>query len=446
VTLPARSSSASLILAAGLCALLAAGCSHSGSALSGKGADGTPYSAVGFVRLEPLVKKHPLYGQLATLDEDIAALELRAAGSAVAAGSSAEIAAQEGEIRKQFDAATARAKGSLDALQTKYRARESAAIREALAGSAGGPGGAAIAGGVAGTAAAQQNAALAQARNDLETFRKQLLAQEETQFNALQTSLNERAAHTYRAKSEELSQKESGYALELASRDSAERLSLRAKLSNLSLEEADRAELKAQLEALDRKEADELATVRNRDGQTLEALQKQLQDQTRAELTKSAQEMRKNSVAKLNERELKVRATLQGPAAGAAAGPPPAAQLSPEMKAKLEALHKDYQAQFDRDAQSTLKELDSTRNELSLRFARLHGVDAAAQASARKEIAGLQKQRSELYSQMVAQIGREVKAIAERRGVSVVFGDSIAPGGGVDLTPDAEKDIESLHQ
>jgi hypothetical protein len=396
--------------------------------------------------MEPLVKKHPLYGQLSKLDDDIAALQLKAAGSEVAAGSSAEIAAQEAELRKQFDAATARAKKSLDALQAQTRGRESEAIRRALEGSAaGGPSGSAIAGGVAGTAAAQQSATMAQAGRDLEAFRKQLLAQDEAQFNALQDSLNERASRTYRAKAEELSQKESAYSLELANRDSAERLSVRAKLANLSLDDAQRAELQAQLAALDRKEADELAVVRNRDGQTLDALQKQLSEQTRAELTRSAREIRAGSVAKLNERELKLRGTLQAQG-GAAAGPNPAAQLSPEMKAKLEAIHKDYQAQFDRDAQSTLKELTATRDELTRRFGALHGTDAQAQGGALAAIAGLQKQRSDLYSQMLAQIGREVKALADKRGISVVFGDVVAPAGGVDLTPDAEKDIESLHQ
>jgi hypothetical protein len=446
VTLLARSSSAGLALAAGL-ALLTAGCAHSGAARSGQSVDGTPYSAVGFVRMEPLVKKHPLYGRLAKLDDDIAALQLKAAGSEVAAGSGAQLAGQEAELRKQFDAATARAKKSLDALQTQYRARESEAIRQALAGgAAGGPGGAAIEGGVAGTAAAQQSATLAQARGDLEAFRKQLLAQEEAQFNALQDSLNERATRTYRAKAEELSQQESGYSLELANRDSAERLSIRAKLSNLSLDEAERAGLRGQLEALDRREADDLAVVRNRNAATLDALQKQLQDQTRAELARSAQEMRKSSVAKLNERELKVRGTFQGQAGPTGAQPSAAPGLTPEMKAKLEAIHKEYQAEFDRDAQSTFKELDATRSELAARFKRLHGVDADAQQGARTEIEGLQKQRSELYSQMLAQIAREVKALADKRGVSVVFNDVVAPAGGVDLTPEAEKDIESLQQ
>jgi hypothetical protein len=47
---------------------------------------------------------------------------------------------------------------------------------------------------------------------------------------------------------------------------------------------------------------------------------------------------------------------------------------------------------------------------------------------------------------MVAQIGREVRMVAQKRGIDVVVSDVVAPAGGVDLTADAEKDIESLHE
>jgi hypothetical protein len=74
------------------------------------------------------------------------------------------------------------------------------------------------------------------------------------------------------------------------------------------------------------------------------------------------------------------------------------------------------------------------------------GVDAGAQAGSNKQFGALQKQRGELYDEMVAQIGREVKLVAQKRGINVVISDVVAPAGGVDLTADAEKDIESLHE
>ena len=47
---------------------------------------------------------------------------------------------------------------------------------------------------------------------------------------------------------------------------------------------------------------------------------------------------------------------------------------------------------------------------------------------------------------MVAQIESEVRTIAQRRGVTVVFSQVVAPAGGVDLTDEAAKELASLHE
>jgi hypothetical protein len=93
-----------------------------------------------------------------------------------------------------------------------------------------------------------------------------------------------------------------------------------------------------------------------------------------------------------------------------------------------------------------IAQFQKTRTDLLRRFGEISGVDEAAQAGADKEMDSLRKQRGDLYNEMVAQIGREVKTIAEKRGIEVVVSDVVAPAGGVDLTADAEKDIESLHE
>jgi hypothetical protein len=62
------------------------------------------------------------------------------------------------------------------------------------------------------------------------------------------------------------------------------------------------------------------------------------------------------------------------------------------------------------------------------------------------EIASLQRKRGELYDTMVAQIGREVQTVARAHGVSIVISDVAATAGAVDLTADAMKDIETLHE
>jgi Skp family chaperone for outer membrane proteins len=91
-------------------------------------------------------------------------------------------------------------------------------------------------------------------------------------------------------------------------------------------------------------------------------------------------------------------------------------------------------------------DFNTTRADLAHRYALLNGTDQSATLSAQAEIVSLQKKRADLYAEMVAQIGREVKTIAQQRGISVVVSDVAAPAGGVDLTDDAMKDIETLHE
>jgi hypothetical protein len=120
--------------------------------------------------------------------------------------------------------------------------------------------------------------------------------------------------------------------------------------------------------------------------------------------------------------------------------------LPPALRQRIEQLHNDYVKRFQSDAQTTIADFNKTRDDLSRRYAQLQGVDTNAQASANAQIATLRKKRQDLYQQMTGQIEREVRVIAQQRGISVVLTDVVAPAGGVDLTPDAMKDIESLHE
>ncbi len=109
-------------------------------------------------------------------------------------------------------------------------------------------------------------------------------------------------------------------------------------------------------------------------------------------------------------------------------------------------MHQRFQNDFSRDASQTIAQFKKTRADLTRRFTALAGADAVDQNSANRQIDALQKQRGDLYGEMVAQISREVKTIARRRGIDVVVSNEVAPAGGVDLTSEAQKDIESLHE
>jgi hypothetical protein len=313
-----------------------------------------------------------------------------------------------------------------------------------------GPGAASVENQMAATSQQQSHDTQVQAGANFNDYRSQTIAQGEAALQSIQHSLVQRADREYRARADEYAQDESSYGLDLANQDAGERLQLRTQLSNLALDDAARAAAKARIDALDQKEADALGALRNRDNSALVAYESTLHDQVAAELKQEATQIRERTIAKLKEHADQTQSQVVGQVVtfggGGGQTAVPVSALPPGVRAKLDALHKQYEANFKKDAQQTISAFNQTRDDLSRRFNELHGADASAQNSAAQAIEGLRKQRDDLYGQMVAQIDREVKVVAQRRGVSVVFSNPIAAGDGVDLTPDAQQDIESLNE
>lgn len=430
-----------------------AACSHGASSPS---AAPSGSSKIGYVRMDELVRKHPLYAQLAQYNQSIEAFDLRAtAPSAVAQGP--EIQARERDLQRQLNAAADRTKKLLDEKQKQYQSQEAAAINAALrSAGTGGPGAMQIAGSVNATAQQQTGGAATQAQRDLESYRVTLQKQGDAQIAAAQKALTDRASRTYRSEADRLQAGEAALSLRLANEDSAQRLALRTKLSSLALDDAAREDAQKQLAALDRKEADAVGAQRNRDQQTLTALQTQLRAQVQTDLRKQVDLIHQRTMTQLAQRQAALVKQMQVASTGGAVvqrtvvnGKPQQqvnSNLPPALRSRIEQLHNDYQKRFQNDAQTTIADFNKTREDLSRRYAQLHGVDAGATASAQSQIATLKKKRDDLYSQITAQIGREVRVIAQERGISVVLTDVVAPVGGVDLTSDAMKDIESLHE
>ena len=410
--------------------------------------------AVGYVRMEELVQKHPLYDQLARYDRSIEAFDLDSTVPRVVPGD-AEMRARERELQKQLEDAANRTKTLIDAKQKQYQQQEEAAIAAALQGAGnGGPSAGQIASAVNSTARQQQGGVTSQARSDLETYRRTLEKQNQAQINAAQKALSERADRTWRAKAEELQSKESALSLSLANEDAAQRLALRTKLSSLALDDAAREDAQKQLQALDRKESDALAAQRNRDAQTLATLQAQLHAQVQTDLNQTARGIQQRSLGSMSQRQQIVArqaasvggSVIQTTTVGGRPQQQVNPNLPPALRSRIQRLHDDYQRRFQDDAKTTIAAFEATRADLSRRYAELHGVDDAARGGAQAQIVELRKKRDGLYDQIIAQIEREVRLLAQQQHVSVVLSDVVAPAGGVDLTPDALKDIESLHE
>ncbi|GAC1577023.1 MAG: hypothetical protein NVS3B7_10180 [Candidatus Elarobacter sp.] len=412
---------------------------------------------VGYVRMNELVQKHPLYQQLARYDRSIEAFDLTATAPHAIAPDP-QLARREAELSKQLSDAANRTTLLLNEKQKQYQAQEAQAINAALQGAGrGGPSAAQISGSVNATAAQQRGGVNAQAARDFETYRASLQKQDRAQLAAAQQALAQRADRTYRAKADDLHAKESALTLTMSTEDAPQRLALRTKLSSLALDDAAREEAQKELTGLDRREADALAAQRNRDAQTLSALQVELHNHVQSELNAQADAIRTRSMGSLTQRQNALTKQI----ASAPNRNAPVIQttnvnghpqqqinpnLPPALRARIEQLHNDYQKRFKDDAKTTIASFEKTRADLSRRYAERPGVAGTARNGAQAQILNLRKKREELYGRITGQINREVSLIAQQRGISIVLTDVVAPAAGVDLTADALKDIESLNE
>ncbi len=424
---------------------LVAACAHqNGSAASpGSGPPAASGGQVGYVSLERLVKKHPLYPQLSRLDQDMEALRLKSVASSVAV-SPADLQRAQNALQHELEAAANHAQATIKQKQRELQTRENAAIAAAIGAAA--PAGGSIASGIDRQLTQQQQRVRTEAASDFDSYRSQVIAQDRASLAALQGSYDARAGRQFRARQNALQQAEASYALRLADDDKAERLSLRTKLSNLPLDDTEREATRARLETIDRRESDALGAMRNRDQATLADLQTALHGQIRREVGAATAEIRAKTVAKIQAHARTTQQIASSAAGGGIAVTAAGAGLPADMKQRLAALQTKFQADFTSEASRTVADFEKTKRDLTTRFEKLRGLDAASDAGAQRQIGALSKQRGDLYDQMVAQIQREVRSVAQKRGIDVVFSDVVAPAGGVDLTADAEKDIESLPQ
>lgn len=394
----------------------------------------------GYIRLDDVVKHHPLYAQLTQLDDAIAAINLQVVAPQVPLNAK-QITAQVAVLNRDLRAAQDRANKILAQKQRDYARREQQAVAAALA-AAGVRGSGAAASQQMSGASAQQAAQAAQAANaDLMAYQQNVIAQDNAATSSVAKQLQTQAAEKYRAKAEQLQQNETDLSLRLTQQDAAARLAVKMKLNNLALEPDARKQAEAQLAALGAREAAALGAQRNADEATLRAYRAQLDRQTGDAIRSQVGAIQAQTRTKLEERRNEVGSQLRS------LGPPALpANLPPDVQSRIAAIHKQFMSQFQADAGKTVAEYNDTKSDLDRQFAALHGADVGATGAAAKELQALQKRRGDLYRQIVAQAERDAKRIAKDQGFSVVFVNVWAAAGGYDLTNQVIKDIESQHE
>ena len=293
----------------------------------------TSIRGTGYVRLDEVVKHHPLYPQLSQLDDAIAAINLAAAAPHVPLSAS-QIAQQTTDLNR---AAARRA----EPRQRDSRAKAAAVRRPRTPGRRRGVErgrhqrrGAYAAGQMSATSAQQARQAAAAANQDFMAYQQSVVAQNNAATSAIARQLQQQASQKYSAKAAQLQQNETDLSLRLSQADAAQRLAIKTRLSNLALDEATRKQLQGQLESINSKESSQLDAARRADAATLSAYRAQLSAQTGAAVRTQAGAIAGQTQAKLLERRNEVGAQLRS--LGPPALPP---NLPPGVRDKLAAIH-----------------------------------------------------------------------------------------------------------
>ncbi|HEX4013108.1 MAG TPA: hypothetical protein VHX17_04350 [Candidatus Cybelea sp.] len=421
-----------MVTALGAAAVLPAGCGVNVHSASIRG--------TGYVRLDEAVKRHPLYPQLSQIDDAIAAITLQSAAPHVPL-TARQIAAQTVVLNRELRAAQDRTNKILSQKQRDYTRREQQAVTAALRAAGVSGAGALAAQQMSGASAVQEQQAAQAANADLQAYQQNVITQDNAATSSVANQLEAQAAAKYRAKAEQLQQNETDLSLRLTQQDAGARLAIKMRLSNLAMDPEARKQAQQQLAAINSKESSQVDALRSSDAATLRAYKAQLDRQTSDSVRSQVGAITAQTKAKLEEHRNEVGSQLRSLA------PAPAApNLSPNVRAQIAKIQKQYVTAFQSDAGKTLADYNATKADLDRQFAALHGADVGATGAAATELTSLQKRRRDLYGQIVGQVERDAARVAKDRGLSIVFVNVWAAAGGYDMTSQVISDVESQHE
>ena len=264
-----RNSAAALIgmlTTLGAAAVLPSGC--------GVNVHSAAIRGTGYVRLDEVVKHHPLYPQLSQIDDAIAAINLQSSGPHVPL-TARQIATQTAKLNSELRAAQDRANKIFAQKQRDYTRREQQAVASALAAAGVSGAGALASQQMSGASAVQAQQAAQAANADFQAYQQSVISQDNAATNSIANQLQTQASQKYRAKAEQLQQNETDLSLRLTQQDAGARLAIKMRLSNLAMDPEARKQAQQQLAAINAKEAAQVNALRSTDAATLRAYKAQ---------------------------------------------------------------------------------------------------------------------------------------------------------------------------
>lgn len=340
------------------------------------------------VDLNALVRAHPLYAALQQYDRQIAALRATLHAPEFLHKQAAFAHAQQA-VNSQLETTAARAR----ALAAMPPPDTSALLSQQNVSA---PSERTVRGDVQRTYDAQAAALRSLAQHDMVRYRTSLLAQQNAAFASYVRAVQARVQQAYTSRQQQLYEKESTLALDLAKADAGTRLTLRAKLQTLNLSAERLRRLQAQLAAVQRREDAIVARQRARDRATLAAFLPPLQARARADIARMRADVQSRTAATLAQRRRVLDAQTAQQMRLSFGAPAAAAPGQTDMRGRLNMLLHAQPAEPN--------VFTNARGDLAAEFTGVRNVDDAATRSTWKEIAQLEDARARLYNTIVAQI------------------------------------------
>ncbi|HEX8807353.1 MAG TPA: hypothetical protein VF741_10395, partial [Candidatus Aquilonibacter sp.] len=256
---------------------------------------------VAYVRVDEVIKHHPLYPELAQLNNAIDAINFEAA-MPHAPLTPAQMAAETNDLNTQMQAAQTKAQQIINSKQQLYHQQEYDADVAAVKAAGIDPKAAGIGQSMSATSAQQAQQAAVAAQKGYIEYQRGVIAQDQAAMQSIAQQLQQAGNDRLRARAEQYQQAESDLSLKLAQQDSAQRMALQTQLNTLALSAEQRKSVTDQLNALDKRESDQVNALRSVDAQSLAAYQKQIAGETMAKIHQQQATIQSQTGAKLAQR------------------------------------------------------------------------------------------------------------------------------------------------
>jgi hypothetical protein len=415
---------------------------------------GSPFARTGngiaYVDIDKLVQAHPLAGQLQTLQDQIEVLNEQSA-AAPQAVTPQEQAAQA-QLEQSLQAAAARFENDLAARRAYYQQQaqaEMAQIESSALGASPSAGG--VLSGMRQQYGEQMQQLQASDAKTLEAYRTSLLKEDTAHLASVQQLLEADVRAKVRAKASELTAKETAYQVQLAKQDQDQRLNLRTSLENLSLSAQERSQDAAQLQDIETREEYLTNQLKESDDKELAAYETSLQKDAAARYDAERDAAEKNTQAKLAARQVEMNGefrqaaqSLGGKFNAQLADVDKALGSNPKVEQQVQAVQTQTQARFAADAAQVLAAYRQTRKSLVDKYSAIAHLQFQDQDAIQSEIDGIAAQRRDLYDRILGQVEDQVRAVAQARGIGIVFDTVAGSGSAVDITDQVAKAVAAL--